>query len=93
MPGTDKEAHLEHLRADIRAFKAQHGLDRVIVFWTANTKRYSDIIPDVNDTADNLLAAIKASHAEVLPSTLFAIAAILEGEPFVNGALQSTFVP
>ncbi|KAI0827731.1 Myo-inositol-1-phosphate synthase [Trametes gibbosa] len=93
VPGTDKHAHLEHLRADIRRFKAQHGLERVIVFWTANTERYSEIIPGVNDTADNLLAAIKTSHAEVSPSTLFAVAAILEGEPFVNGAPQNTFVP
>ncbi|KAJ6487636.1 hypothetical protein C8R45DRAFT_1143877 [Mycena sanguinolenta] len=93
LPGTDKQAHLEHLRRDIRQFKADHGLDRVIVFWTANTERYSDIIPGVNDTAENLLAAIKQSHFEVSPSTLFAVAAILEGEPFVNGAPQNTFVP
>ncbi|KAL1687876.1 hypothetical protein GGG16DRAFT_61167 [Schizophyllum commune] len=93
IPGADKQAHLEQIRADIRAFKQQHGLDRVIVFWTANTERYSDIIPGVNDTADALLAAIKASHEEVAPSTIFAVAAILEGEPFVNGAPQNTFVP
>ncbi|KAF7375004.1 Inos-1-P-synth domain-containing protein [Mycena sanguinolenta] len=93
IPGTDKQAHLEHLRDDIRKFKADHGLDRVVVFWTANTERYSDIIAGVNDTADNLLAAIKQSHSEVSPSTLFAVAAILEGEPFVNGAPQNTFVP
>ncbi|OJT12403.1 Inositol-3-phosphate synthase [Trametes pubescens] len=93
VPGTDKQAHLEHLRADIRRFKEQNGLDRVIVFWTANTERYSEIIRGVNDTADNLLAAIKSSHPEVSPSTLFAVAAILEGEPFVNGAPQNTFVP
>ncbi|KAI0919216.1 hypothetical protein AcW1_003342 [Taiwanofungus camphoratus] len=93
VPGADKQAHLEHLRADIRRFKAAHSLDRVVVFWTANTERYSDIIPGVNDTADNLLASIKASHSEVSPSTLYAVAAILEGEPFVNGAPQNTFVP
>ncbi|CDO77593.1 hypothetical protein BN946_scf184936.g18 [Trametes cinnabarina] len=93
VPGTDKQAHLEHLRADIRRFKEQNGLERVIVFWTANTERYSDIIPGVNDTADNLLKAIKKSHSEVSPSTLFAVAAILEGEPFINGAPQNTFVP
>ncbi|KAL7277618.1 hypothetical protein ACG7TL_008545 [Trametes sanguinea] len=93
VPGTDKQAHLEHLRADIRRFKEQHGLERVVVFWTANTERYSDIIPGVNDTADNLLNAIKTSHSEVSPSTLFAVAAILEGEPFINGAPQNTFVP
>lgn len=93
VPGTDKLAHLEHIRGDIRKFKADNGLDRVIVFWTANTERYSDIIPGVNDTADNILAAIKSSHSEVSPSSLFAVAAILEGEPFVNGAPQNTFVP
>ncbi|PPQ99366.1 hypothetical protein CVT26_014309 [Gymnopilus dilepis] len=93
IPGSDKQAHLEHIRADIRKFKEENGLDRVIVFWTANTERYSDIIPGVNDTADNLLNAIKTSHPEVSPSTLFAVAAILEGEPFVNGAPQNTFVP
>ncbi|KAG6891010.1 hypothetical protein C0992_010983 [Termitomyces sp. T32_za158] len=93
IPGEDKQAHLEHIRADIRKFKADNQLDRVVIFWTANTERYSDIIPGVNDTAENLLQAIKASHSEVSPSSLFAVAAILEGEPFVNGAPQNTFVP
>ncbi|KAF8058617.1 hypothetical protein FPV67DRAFT_510476 [Lyophyllum atratum] len=93
LPGSDKQAHLDQIRADIRKFKADNELDRVVVFWTANTERYSDIIPGVNDTADNVLAAIKASHAEVSPSSVFAVAAILEGEPFVNGAPQNTFVP
>nr|GAT60864.1 predicted protein [Mycena chlorophos] len=93
IPGDDKQAHLEHIRADIRKFKEDNQLDRTVIFWTANTERYSDIIAGVNDTADNLLAAIKSSHSEVSPSTLFAVAAILEGEPFVNGAPQNTFVP
>lgn len=93
IPGTDKQAHLEHIRADIRRFKEQNQLERTVVFWTANTERYAEIIPGVNDTADNLLKAIENSHDEVSSSTLFAVAAILEGEPFVNGAPQNTFVP
>ncbi|TDL22926.1 Myo-inositol-1-phosphate synthase [Rickenella mellea] len=93
IPGADKQAHVEHIRADIREFKAKHDLDSVIVFWTANTERYSDIIAGVNDTADNLLASVKASHSEVSPSTVFAVASILEGVPFINGAPQNTFVP
>ncbi|KAK0452690.1 hypothetical protein EV421DRAFT_923156 [Armillaria borealis] len=93
IPGSDKQAHLEHIRADIRKFKKDNGLDRVVVFWTANTERYSDLIPGVNDTADNILNAIKTSHPEVSPSSVFAVAAILEGEPFINGAPQNTFVP
>ena len=93
IPGQDKWAHVEHLRNDIRSFKQQNGLDKVIVVWTANTERYADIIPGVNDTADNLLASIKSSHSEVSPSTIFAVSCILEGVPFVNGAPQNTFVP
>lgn len=93
IPGKNKQEHLERIRADIRKFKADNQLDRVVVFWTANTERYSDIIPGVNDTADNVLNAIKTSHSEVSPSTVFAVASILEGEPFVNGAPQNTFVP
>ncbi|CAN8104853.1 unnamed protein product [Discula destructiva] len=86
-------AHVEHIRKDIQAFKAQHGLDKVIVQWTANTERYADILPGVNDTADNLLKAIESGHAEVSPSTVFAVACILEGAPFINGSPQNTFVP
>jgi myo-inositol-1-phosphate synthase len=93
IPGTDGQAHLEQIRAEIRKFKMDNGLDRIVVFWTANTERYNDIITGVNNTAGNILAAIKASHSEVSPSTLFAVAAILEGEPFVNGAPQNAFVP
>lgn len=54
-------------------------MDQVIILWTANTERFSEIIPGVNDTAENLLNAIKKSHSEVSPSTVFAVAAALEG--------------
>ncbi|GAA5904814.1 hypothetical protein JCM6882_003212 [Rhodosporidiobolus microsporus] len=93
IPGSDKQAHLEKIRADIREFKAQNGLEQVVVLWTANTERYSLLLDGVNDTADNLLNAIKTSHDEVSPSTIFAVASILEGVPFINGAPQNTFVP
>ena len=75
------------------AFKARNGLDKVIVQWTANTERYADLIDGVNDTADNLLKSIEAGHEEVAPSTVFAVACIFEGAPFINGSPQNTFVP
>ncbi|ANB10961.1 inositol-3-phosphate synthase INO1 [Sugiyamaella lignohabitans] len=93
IPGEDKWAHVEHIRKDIREFKEKNDLDKVIVLWTANTERYADIIEGVNDTADNLLKAVKESHSEVSPSTIFAIASILEGVPYINGSPQNTFVP
>lgn len=61
--------------------------------WTANTERYAEIVPGVNDTADNLIQAIKDGHEEVSPSTVFAVASILENAPFINGSPQNTFVP
>ncbi|KAM6486984.1 inositol-3-phosphate synthase [Trichoderma sp. SZMC 28011] len=86
-------AHVEQIRKDIRDFKANNGLDKVVVLWTANTERYADIVDGVNDTADNLLKAIEQGHEEVSPSTVFAVACILEGAPFINGSPQNTFVP
>jgi len=40
-----------------------------------------------------VLRAIEADEAEIAPSTLFAVACILEKVPFVNGSPQNTFVP
>ncbi|KAL8770646.1 MAG: hypothetical protein Q9209_003714 [Squamulea sp. 1 TL-2023] len=85
--------HVDKLRKDIQDFKAAHNLDKVIVQWTANTERYADLVPGVNDTADNLMKAIESGHEEVSPSTVFAVACILENAPFINGSPQNTFVP
>ena len=85
--------HVEQIRKDIRDFKAANGLDKVIVQWTANTERFADIVPGVNDTAENLLKAIEGGHEEVSPSTVFAVACILDKVPFINGSPQNTFVP
>ncbi|GAB7342996.1 hypothetical protein MBLNU457_g1092t1 [Dothideomycetes sp. NU457] len=85
--------HVEKIRSDIREFKQKNGLDKVIVQWTANTERFADIIPGVNDTAENLFKAIEQGHEEVSPSSIFAIACILENAPFINGSPQNTFVP
>lgn len=84
---------MEQIRKDIRDFKATHSLDQVIVLWTANTERFCDVLPGLNDTADNLFTSIKANAAEVSPSTLFAVASILEGVTYINGSPQNTFVP
>ncbi|CAG8442342.1 2205_t:CDS:2 [Diversispora eburnea] len=91
--GNNKKEHLEQIRKDIREFKAVNQLDKVIVVWSANTERYSEIIPGVNDTADNLLKSVNQSHPEIAPSTIFALACILEKTPFINGSPQNTFVP
>eukprot|EP00161_Ancyromonas_sigmoides_P010082 TRINITY_DN2510_c1_g1_i1.p1 TRINITY_DN2510_c1_g1~~TRINITY_DN2510_c1_g1_i1.p1 ORF type:complete len:546 (+),score=318.14 TRINITY_DN2510_c1_g1_i1:87-1640(+) len=92
LPGTKAE-HLARIRADIVAFKKDNGLDKVVVLWSANTERFADIVPGVNDTAANILKAVEAGHAEIAPSTIFALACILEGVTYINGSPQNTFVP
>ena len=74
-------------------FKSSRGLNKVIVLWTANTERFADHITGVNDSAENLLRAIENGHNEIAPSTVFAVASILENAPFINGSPQNTFVP
>jgi myo-inositol-1-phosphate synthase len=91
--GGSKQDQLEAVRRDIRDFRARTGVDKVVVLWTANTERYADVVVGVNDTPDALLAAVAAGEAEVAPSQLYALAAILEGAPFINGSPQNTFVP
>jgi len=88
-----KKDHVEHIRKDIRDFKQSNGLDKVIVIWSANTERFANIVPGLNDTAANLLAAIDRNEEEISQSTIFAVASILEGVAYINGSPQNTFVP
>ncbi|KAH7637937.1 Inositol-3-phosphate synthase 1-B [Dermatophagoides farinae] len=89
----DKWSQVEQIRADIRDFKKQNNLDTVIVLWTANTERFTNVMDGIHDTADNLLTAIKRNEAELAPSALYAVAAILEKSTYINGSPQNTFVP
>lgn len=88
-----KAEQMSQIRADIRDFQAKHGLESVVVLWTANTERYTNVRAGVHDTEENLRAAIKAGESEISPSTLFALACIDERVPFINGSPQNTFVP
>ncbi|XP_040178729.1 inositol-3-phosphate synthase 1 [Rana temporaria] len=87
-----KAEQVQKIREDIQDFKRISGVDKVIVLWTANTERFCDVIPGINDTADHLLQAIEMG-LEVSPSTMFAVASILEGCAYINGSPQNTFVP
>lgn len=68
-------------------------MDKVVVLWTANTERYSNVVVGLNDTMENLMAALERNEVEISPSTLYALACIFEEVPFINGSPQNTFVP
>ena len=81
------------LRRDILNFKREYELEKVKALLTANTERFASLEEGINDTATNLLASIQRGEDEISASTIFAVASILEGAPFINGSPQNTFVP
>lgn len=76
--GTKLEQY-EQVRRDIRDFKQRSGVETVIVLWTANTERFSNVLPGLNTTSQELQASLKANKTEISPSTIFAMASIAEG--------------
>lgn len=79
-----KQHVVDQIRRDIQDFKRNSGVDKVIVLWTANTERFSVVRSGLNDTAENLAKSIRNNEAEVSPSTLFAMASILEGVGIIH---------
>lgn len=92
IPGTRYDQY-EQIRKDIRDFKSNSKVDKVIVLWTANTERFSEIKEGLNTTAAELEASLKENKKEISPSTIFAMASIAEGCTYINGSPQNTFVP
>jgi len=88
-----KQDMLQKIREDIRDFKEKKNLDKVIVLWTANTERFCEVRSGLNSSAEELLNSIQHDEEEVSPSTIFAVASILEGCTYINGSPQNTFVP
>lgn len=72
---------MERIRADIRDFRQASGVDKVIVLWTANTERFCDIIPGVNDSAKNLLAAIQVRSMAIKINPESSLSANHNNEP------------
>jgi myo-inositol-1-phosphate synthase len=79
----------EALREDIRAFKAVHACDRMVVIWCASTEVFLEPGPAHQDLAA-FEAAMEANDRSVPPSMLYAYAALKEGVPFINGAPNLT---
>ena len=82
---------VEQLREDIRNFKAEKNLDRVVVLWAASTEVYVPVDENIHYTLEALEAAMKADDREhIAPSMCYAYAALTEGAPFIMGAPNTT---
>lgn len=88
--GTRREL-IDQLRQDIRTFKAEKSLDRVVVLWAASTEVYVPVDEKVHCSLADLDAAIDADDKEhIAPSMCYAYAALMEGAPFIMGAPNTT---
>jgi myo-inositol-1-phosphate synthase len=83
--GKNKRELGEALRKDIRDFKAQHKLERLVVVWCASTEIYLKPGP-AHATLAAFEKAMDANDDQIAPSMLYAWAALMEGVPFCNGA-------
>ena len=82
---------VEQLRKDIRKFKEETGVDRVVVLWAASTEVYVPIDMEYHGTLEALEKAMKADDKEhIAPSMCYAYAALAEGAPFIMGAPNTT---
>jgi len=87
--GKTKRDLAEQLRQDIRDFKAQNKLDRVVMVWCASTEVYIQA-GSHHATLEQFEKAMDRNDASIAPSMLYAYAAIMEGVPFANGAPNLT---
>ncbi|MBE0591758.1 MAG: inositol-3-phosphate synthase [Gemmatimonadales bacterium] len=87
--GKTKRELAEQLRADIRAFKKQHGCDRLVVVWCASTEVFIQPGPAHKSLAA-FEKAMDANDKAIAPSMLYAWATLMEGVPFANGAPNLT---
>ena len=83
--GATKYDLAQQVREDIKNFKKEKNLSRIVIVWAASTEVYHN--PDkIHESIESFEQALKDNHAEVSPSQIYAYAAIMEGVPFANGA-------
>ena len=82
---------VEALREDIRRFKQEKQVERIVVLWAASTEIYVPVDKQTHYHLADLEAAMKADDREhVAPSMCYAYAALQEGAPFIMGAPNTT---
>jgi myo-inositol-1-phosphate synthase len=83
--GKTKKDLAEQLVDDIRRFKSQHGLDRMVLIWCGSTEVFM-----TESAAHQSLAAfekaLESNDPSIPSSMIYAYAAIREGLPYANAA-------
>ena len=83
--GENKRELAEQLREDIRRFKQEHGLDRLVLLWCGSTEVYLTESP-AHATVAAFEKALAQNDDSIPSSMIYAYAAIKEGIPYANAA-------
>ena len=83
--GATKRDLAEQVRADIRAFREEHGLARLVMIWCGSTEIFMTPAPE-HESVEAFEAAMDANAESISSSMIYAYAALKEGIPYANAA-------
>ena len=87
--GRNKLDLAEQVIADIRTFKADHAVDRLVMVWSGSTEIFLNESA-AHQSIDAFEKALAASDDAIPSSMVYAYAALKEGIPYANGAPNLT---
>ena len=83
--GANKRELAEQLRTDIRTFKQDHGLSRVVMIWCGSTEIF--MTPTAaHSSIEAFEQAMEENDDKISSSMVYAYAALKEGIPYANAA-------
>jgi len=83
--GATKMDLAQQLRADIRRFKEENGLDRMVMIWCGSTEIFMTPT-DAHQSIEAFEQALGDNDVAIPSSMVYAYAALKEGIPYANGA-------
>jgi myo-inositol-1-phosphate synthase len=87
--GRNKKDLAEQVIADIRKFKADNQLDRLVMIWCGSTEIFMTEAP-VHATIETFERGLEENDPSIPSSMIYAYAAIREGIPYANAAPNLT---
>jgi myo-inositol-1-phosphate synthase len=87
--GRNKKDLAEQVISDIRTFKSDHGLDRLVMVWCGSTEIFMTESP-AHATIESFERALEENDPSIPSSMVYAYAAIREGIPYTNAAPNLT---
>ena len=83
--GANKRELAEQLREDIRRFKKEQSLDRLVLIWCGSTEIYLTETA-AHASVESFEKALEKNDESIPSSMLYAYAALKEGVPYANAA-------